>query len=148
MRIIVFVFLLMLSIVFVGCDSGNYLEPFPNPDATNNGTTSTPPPTTTQQQVAPINFTGTAAKNTASFEAVNPSLLIEWSYTPDPQYPELALFGFDIYKVGSSSSVGPSVFTTGASGTSDDTVFYASQGQYYFDVSATNCSSWTITVTQ
>ena len=92
----------------------------------------------------PIIFTGSSDKTTPPFEVTTDEWVIDWSYIPDPEYPEYAVFGFYIYPRGETVSyVESMVFPEDTSGS---TYSYAGPGEYYVKVSSGNIESWEITI--
>ena len=70
--------------------------------------------------------------------------IIDWSYIPDPEYPEFAVFGFLIYPRGETIFYVESVlFPSSTSGT---TYSYAGPGDYYLVVGAYDIEEWVVTI--
>ncbi|PWI48068.1 hypothetical protein CEE45_08570 [Candidatus Heimdallarchaeota archaeon B3_Heim] len=80
-------------------------------------------------------FTGTESKTTATFTSNN-FVKIVWTTTYDS--PDYTLFSVYIYEQGNS------IFKGSFSGL-EGTTYYYDDGTLYFDVSAANLNSWTIT---
>ena len=80
-------------------------------------------------------FTGTGSKTTATFTS-NGIVKIVWTTTYDS--PDYALFSVFTYEQGNS------IFKDSFSGL-EGTTYYYDDGTLYFDVSAANLNSWTIT---
>lgn len=80
-------------------------------------------------------FTGSGSKTTATFTSSG-IVKIVWSTTYDS--PDFAMFSFFVYEQG--NSIFKELFN-GLEGTS----YYYDDGTLYFDVSAANLNSWTIT---
>ncbi len=80
-------------------------------------------------------FTGTGSKTTATFNS-NGIVKVVWTTTYDS--PDYALFSVYTYEQGNS------IFKDSFSGL-EGTTYYYDDGTLYFDVSAANLNSWTIT---
>jgi hypothetical protein len=71
--------------------------------------------------------------------------VINWSFVPDSEYPDLAVLGFYVYPRGETAAYVESVAMP--SGTSGSTYSYAGPGDYYVKVISANIESWTIIIT-
>ncbi len=92
----------------------------------------------------PIVITGSGYKTSPPFTITTEEWIIDWSYVPDPEYPEFAVFGFFIYPRGETVLyVGSVLFPEGTSGS---TYSYAGAGEYYINVSAANVKSWEVII--
>jgi len=106
------------------------------------------PPKTSAKPVTfqPIVLTGSASKTTPPFTVTTKEWIIEWSYTPNPEYPEMALFGFFVYPRGETVFFVESVMASIGGETSGSTYSYAGAGEYYIAVTVANVESWQITI--
>jgi uncharacterized repeat protein (TIGR02543 family) len=93
---------------------------------------------------APIIFTGSSDRTTPPFTVTTSEWIIDWSYVPDPEYPEYASFGFFVYPRGETEVYVESVLFPGS--TSGSTYSYAGPGEYYIKLSCANIKSWKITI--
>lgn len=99
---------------------------------------------TEPETFSPITFIGASDKTTAPFEVTTIEWVIDWSYIPDPEYPEYAVFGFYVYPRGETVMYVEAVlFPESTSGT---TYSYAGIGEYYIAVGCANVQSWEITI--
>jgi uncharacterized repeat protein (TIGR02543 family) len=92
----------------------------------------------------PIAFTGSSDTTTPPFTVTTSEWTIDWSYVPDPEYPDLATFGFFVYPRGETVDYVESVLFPGS--TSGSTYSYAGPGEYYIKLSCANIKSWRITI--
>lgn len=92
----------------------------------------------------PIVITGSGDKTSSPFTVTTKEWVIDWSYVPDPQYPEFAVFGFSIYPRGETAIYVESVLFP--EGTSGSTYSYAGAGEYYIKVSVANVKSWKVII--
>jgi len=92
----------------------------------------------------PIVITGSGDKTSPPFTVTTEEWVIDWSYTPDPEYPEMAIFGFFVYPRGETALYVESVLFP--EGTSGSTYSYAGTGEYYIKVTAGNVKSWEIII--
>ena len=102
------------------------------------------PPTITETTFSPITFSGSGSEKTPPFTVTTNEWIIDWSYVPSPEFPDLAVFGFFIYPRGETIFSVESVLFP--SSTSSSTYSYAGSGEYYLDITSANVSSWTITI--
>jgi hypothetical protein len=107
-------------------------QPTPTP-------TPTPPPT-----FEPIVITGSGDKTSPPFTVTTEEWIIDWSYVPDPEYPEYAGFGFFVYPRGETALYVESVLSSEA--TTGSTYSYAGPGEYYIKVGAANIKSWEVVI--
>ncbi len=90
-----------------------------------------------------IIITGTANDTSQPFRVATKEWVANWSYVPHPEYPELAVFQFYIYRRGEPSMfVGFMLSPEGTSGSYS----YAGAGEYYIKVVADNVKSWEIVI--
>ncbi|MBA7680343.1 hypothetical protein ES703_88658 [subsurface metagenome] len=91
-----------------------------------------------------ILITGSSDKTSPPFRVTTKEWVIDWSYVPDPEWPEMAVFGFFVYPRGETVMYVESVmFPEGTSGT---TYSYAGVGEYYIKVSVGNVKSWEVVI--
>jgi hypothetical protein len=92
----------------------------------------------------PILITGSSDKTSPPFTVTTKEWIIDWSYVPDPEWPEMAVFGFFVYPRGETVMFVESVlFPEGTSGT---TYSYAGAGEYYIQVLVGNVKSWEVVI--
>ena len=106
--------------------------------------TTTPAPTPSPSTFEPIVITGSGDKTSPPFTVTTEEWIIDWSYVPDPEYPEFAVFGFYVYPRGETLWDVESVLFP--KGTSGSTYVYADAGDYYVEVSTANIESWEIII--
>ena len=93
---------------------------------------------------SPITFTGASDKTTSPFEVTTNEWVIGWSYIPDPEYPEYAVFGFYVYPRAETVNFVEAMMTPGD--TNGSTYSYAGSGEYHIKVICANVEDWTITI--
>lgn len=71
---------------------------------------------------------------------------IDWSYTPDSQYPTFAAFSFFVYPKGETAIYIESIYKIGANNTSGTTYIHQGLEDYYLKINVANTESFTITV--
>ena len=91
-----------------------------------------------------IIITGTGGKTSQPFTVTTKEWIINWSYVPYPEYPELAVFQFFLYPRG--ETVMFEEFMLLPEGTSGSTYSYAGAGEYYIKVKANNVKSWEVVI--
>jgi len=92
----------------------------------------------------PIVITGSGDKTSPPFAVTTEEWVIDWSYVPDSEYPEWAMFGFFVYPRGETVSfVEQGLFMDETEGS---TYSYAGAGEYYIEVMAGNIKSWEIVI--
>ena len=101
-------------------------------------------PAPTPSTFEPIVITGSGDKTSSPFTVTTEEWVIDWSYVPDPEYPEMAMFGFFVYPRGETALYVESVLF--AEETSGSTYSYADAGEYYIKVTAGNIKSWEIVI--
>ena len=101
-------------------------------------------PSTGERPFSPITLTGSSDKKTAPFTVTTSEWIIDWSYVPDPELSEFAVFGFFVYPRGETVGYVESVLVPDS--TSGTTYSYAGVGEYYISVTIANVRSWTITI--
>ena len=93
----------------------------------------------------PITIIGAGDKTSPPFTVTTDEWIIEWSYIPDPEYPEFAVFGWFVYPRGETALyVESGMAATGE--TSGSTYSYAGPGEYYLTVTAANIKSWKVVI--
>jgi len=108
-----------------------------NGSPTENGTSE-------PETFSPVTFTGSSMQTTSPFEVTTKEWIIDWSYIPDYEYPEYAVFGFFVYPRGETVDFVEAMMSPGS--TSGSTYSYAGPGEYYIEVHCANIQSWEITV--
>jgi hypothetical protein len=91
-----------------------------------------------------ITITGIGGKTSQPFRVTTKEWIVNWSYVPYPEYPELAVFQFFIYPRGE-----PVMFVELMllpEDTSGSTHSYAGAGEYYIKVTANNVKSWEVLI--
>lgn len=94
------------------------------------------------QTVATYTRTGT----TDYFSIPTSEWRIDWTYTPDSQYPAYAAFSFFVYLKGETALYIESVYKTGANDTSGTTYVHQGPGEYYLRISEASTQALTVTV--
>jgi len=106
-------------------------------------TTPTQEPATTPT-FKPIVIAGTSDKTSPPFTVTTNEWTIDWSYVPDPEYPDMGVFGFFVYPRGETAVYVEAVLFP--EGTRGSTYIYAGAGQYYIKVTAANVKSWEVVI--
>jgi len=101
-------------------------------------------PAPTPSTFEPIVITGSGDKTSPPFTVTTEEWVIDWSYVPDSEYPEMAMFGFFVYPRGETAVYVESVLF--AEETSGLTYSYAGAGEYYIKVTAGNVKSWEVVI--
>ncbi len=91
-----------------------------------------------------IMITGIGGKTSQPFRVTIKEWIVNWSYVPYPEYPELAVFHFFIYPRGETVIFVESMLLP--EGTSGSTYSYAGAGEYYIKVTANNVKSWEVAI--
>jgi len=92
----------------------------------------------------PIIITGSSDKTSPPFEVTTKEWIIDWSYTPDSEYSEYAVFGFFVYPRGETAMYVEAI--SASDDTSGSTYSYAGIGEYYVEVICGNLQSWEIII--
>ena len=108
----------------------------------------TPPPPPAEETAPPATFepiviTGSGDKTSPPFTVTTDEWVIDWSYVPDPEYPEMTVFGFFVYPRGKTAG---SVVSVSFAEESGSTYSYAGAGEYYIQVIAANIKSWEVVI--
>lgn len=108
-----------------------------------------PPPSQLSPSLTfePIVITGTGDKTSPPFFVTTNEWVVNWNYTPNPKYPEMAVFGFFVYPRGETAMSVVSVMAGMGGKTIGSTYSYAGVGEYYIKVLAGNIDFWTILIT-
>ena len=92
----------------------------------------------------PIEISGSSDMTSPPFTVTTKEWIIDWSFVPDPEYPEFATFLFFVYPRGETAMYVEAMLSTEV--TSGSTYSYAGAGEYYVKVHAANVNSWKIVV--
>jgi hypothetical protein len=93
-------------------------------------------------------ITGSADQTSKSFNITAQEWRLQWSYTPDPQFPSLTFFGVLIYPEVKDVSFIDSFYINGSTQTSGIEVINGSTGNYHLEILDANIPSYTIIVQQ
>jgi hypothetical protein len=93
-------------------------------------------------------ITGSADQTSKSFNITAQEWRLQWSYTPDPQFPSLTFFGVLIYPEVKDVSFIDSFYINGSTQTSGIEVINGSTGNYHLEILDANIPSYTIVVQQ
>ncbi len=91
-----------------------------------------------------IIITGIGDKTSQPFRVTTKEWIVNWSYVPYPEYPELGVFRFFVYPTGESVMFVDSMLLP--RGTSGSIYSYAGVGEYYIKVTASNIESWEVVI--
>jgi hypothetical protein len=92
-------------------------------------------------------ITGSADQTTNTFKITAQEWRLQWSYTPDPQFPNLTFFGVLIYQQGESTYI-DSFYVNGSTQTSGTELIHEGMNNYLLEILDANIPSYTITVQQ
>lgn len=93
-------------------------------------------------------FTGSADKTTQTFTITSSEWRIYWSYIPDSQFPQYAVFAFFAYPKGETALFVDSVSADGNSETSSIEYVQEGAGQYYLKILSANLEAYSIHIQQ
>ena len=91
-----------------------------------------------------IVITGCGDNTSPPFTVTTEEWCIDWSYVPNPEYPDAAIFGFFVYPRGKTAVYVESVLFP--EGTSGSIYSYAGAGEYYIKVTAGNVEVWEVVI--
>lgn len=93
-------------------------------------------------------ITGSADQTSKSFNITAQEWRLQWSYTPDPQFPSLTFFGVFVYPEVEDESFIDSFYVNGSTQTSGIEVINSGIGKYHLEILDANIPSYTIIVQQ
>ena len=93
-------------------------------------------------------ITGSADQTSKSFNITAQEWRLQWSYTPDPQFPSLTFFGVLVYPEVEDASFIDSFYVNGSTKTSGIEVINAGIGNYHLEILDANIPGYTIVVQQ
>ena len=93
-------------------------------------------------------ITGSADQTSKSFNITAQEWRLQWSYTPDPQFPSLTFFGVLVYPEVEGESYIDSFYINGSTQTSGIEVINEGTGNYHLEILDANIPSYTIVVQQ
>ena len=93
-------------------------------------------------------ITGSADQTSKSFNITAQEWRLQWSYTPDPQFPSLTFFGVLVYPEVEDASFIDSFYVNGSTQTSGIEVINGGIGKYHLEILDANIPSYTIIVQQ
>jgi hypothetical protein len=93
-------------------------------------------------------ITGSADQTSKSFNITAQEWRLQWSYTPDPQFPSLTFFGVLVYPEVEGASSIDSFYVNGSTQTSGIEVINGSIGNYHLEILDANIPGYTIVVQQ
>lgn len=92
-------------------------------------------------------FSGSASETTDYFTVSHAEWRVDWTYTPDPTYPQYASFYLDIYNQ-NQSEWPASIDQLGNTTTNGTTYVHNLSGTFYCDISVSSVTGYTITIEQ
>lgn len=93
-------------------------------------------------------ITGSTDQTSKSFNITAQEWRLQWSYTPDLQFPSLTFFGVLVYPEVEGESYIDSFYVNGSTKTSGIEVINGSIGNYHLEILDANIPSYTIVVQQ
>jgi hypothetical protein len=91
-------------------------------------------------------ITGSSDQTTDYFNVPKNEWRLTWSYTPDPSYPQYAVFGFYVYPKGEDAIYVDSVSANGNSQTSGTSYVHEGSKDYYIKILTANTPNYTIKI--
>ena len=107
---------------------------------------TTSEPVTEKSTSEPIIVTGSSDKTSPPFTITTEEWDIDWSYVPDPEYPDSAVFKCYVYPMGTTTLSVASIESALYLGSSGSVYSYAGAGEYYIKVTVANVKSWEIVI--
>ncbi len=92
-------------------------------------------------------ITGSADQTTNTFKITSKEWRLQWSYTPDPQFPSLTFFGVLIYQQDKSTYI-DSFYVNGSTQTNGNEYIHEGMNNYHLEILDANIPSYTIIVQQ
>jgi hypothetical protein len=93
-------------------------------------------------------ITGSTDQTTATFNIPAQEWRLQWSYTPDPQYPQYSALYIYVYPQGETAAYIDEVHASGNAQTSSTEYIYQGSGSFYLKILDANIPSYTITIQQ
>lgn len=93
-------------------------------------------------------ITGSADKTSNTFSISVQEWRLQWSYTPDPDFPSLTFFGVLVYPEGEGATYVDSFYVNGSTQTSGTEYIHEGMNSYHLEILDANIPSYTITVQQ
>jgi len=113
---------------------------------------STLPPTHAANWQTVTTITGSSDQTTSTFAITANEWRIQWSYTPDPQYPQYSFFSFEAYPQYDNVNSFSFLSALGNNQTSNTEYItdahFKGAGNYYLRIWAANIPNYTITIQQ
>ena len=97
-----------------------------------------------------VRFTGSGTEQytTNYFTCDHVEWRIQWSYVPDPNYPQYTVFSVVTYPQGEDTFYVDFIMKTGGSDTSGTSYIHNNQGTFYSKINVANTQSYTIIIEQ
>lgn len=92
-------------------------------------------------------FTGSTSQTTDYFTVSHAEWRVNWTYTPDPQYPQYAGFYLNVYNQ-NKSEWPVAIIQSGNTTTQGTTYVHNLQGTFYCEITITSITGYTITIEQ
>ena len=92
-------------------------------------------------------ITGSVDQTTNTFKITSQEWRLQWSYTPDPQFPSLTFFGVLIYQQGESTYI-DSFYVNGSTQTNGNEYIHEGKNNFHLEILDANIPSYTIIVQQ
>ena len=93
-------------------------------------------------------ITGSADQTSKTFSITSQEWRLQWSYTPDPRFPDLTFFGVLVYPEGKDAGYIDSFYVNGSTQTSGVEDINSTLGNYHLEILDANIPSYTIVVQQ
>jgi len=93
-------------------------------------------------------ITGSADQTSKTFSIAVQEWRLQWSYTPDPNFPDLTFFGVLVYPEGKDAGYIDSFYVNGSVQTSGVEDINSTLGNYHLEILDANIPSYTIIVQQ
>jgi hypothetical protein len=91
-------------------------------------------------------ITGSSDQTSSNFSIDAEEWRLQWSYTSDPNFPDLAFFGVIVYPQGEGAASIDSFYVNGSSQTSGTEIIHEGMNNYHLEILVANIPSYTIAV--
>lgn len=93
-------------------------------------------------------ITGSADQTSDTFSITAQEWRLQWTYTPDPRFPDLTFFGVLVYPQGEGATFVDSFYVNGSTQTSGTEYILTGVNSYHLEILDANIPSYTIIVQQ
>jgi flagellar basal body-associated protein FliL len=93
-------------------------------------------------------ITGSEDQTSSTFSITAQEWRLQWSYTPDPDFPSLTFFGVLVYPEGEGATFVDSFYVNGSTQTSGTEYIHEGMNSYHLEILDANIPSYNIIVQQ